>query len=419
MSLSSAINAAVSALNSQSSALAMVSNNLANSSTNGYKTTSASFSSLVSAANASAGAAGGVSVTGVANVSSQGLLTDSEVSTNIAIEGSGFFVVSDGTDDGGVYYTRNGEFSVDDEGYLTNGGYYLMGWPTDGDGNITGSQTENSLQTIDVDSVATTAEATSLVSMVANLPADAADNDTFTSSLGIYDSLGTAATVTVTWTKTAENAWTLSFSDPVSASGSSTTAIGDVTSGDITVEFNEDGTLKQTSSTTLTVEDWTTGAADSSISLDLGDADTATGLTQYAAGSDAQSVDLQATQDGVSKGSLSSISIADDGTVNGVYDNGVTRALYKIPVATFVNANGLTALSGGVYQASADSGLGTLHQSGSGGAGTIHGGELEQSATDTNTEFAKMMAAQQAYSSAAQIVTTAKSMFDALISAVR
>lgn len=114
MSLSSAINSAVSALNAQSSALAMVSNNLANTSTVGYKTTSASFSSVLAGSMAAgSGAAGGVTVASVANISGQGLLEDSSVSTNMAISGSGFFAVSASTDDNTASYTRNGEFSVD------------------------------------------------------------------------------------------------------------------------------------------------------------------------------------------------------------------------------------------------------------------------------------------------------------------
>ena len=421
MSLSGAINSAVSALSAQSTALALVSNNLANTSTTGYKTTSASFSSLLAGVGDAASASGGVLATASANVSEQGLLTSSTVSTNMAISGNGFFTVASSLDDaGGLLYTRNGEFTVDSDGYLVNNGYYLQGWATDADGNIVGSATSNNLTAIDTDSVATIASPTTTMSMVANLPADAAVGATFSSSVEVYDSLGTAATSTVTWTKTAENEWTASFSDPVLASDG-TTEIGTVSSDPITITFNDDGTLASTdpSPPTLTVTDWTTGAADSDVSIDMGSAGTATGLSQYSSGSETLTVDLVAPQDGVAMGSLTGIEIGDDGTVSGVYDNGLTRSLYKIPVATFTNDNGLMALSGGIYQATADSGGSTLRLSGTNGAGTIYGSQLELSTADTNTEFAKMMAAQQAYSGAAQIITTAKSMFDTLISAVR
>lgn len=422
MSLTAAINSAVSGLNAQSAALALVSNNLANTSTTGYKTTSASFSALLAGATGvgSVSSSGGVQATAVADISAQGLLTDSSVSTNMAISGDGFFAVSSSLDDGSDYYTRNGEFSVDSSGYLVNNGNYLLGWPTDADGNITGSATSNGLEPIDTDSVATIAAPTTTMSMVANLPADAEVGSTFTSSVELFDSLGTAATSTITWTKTAENEWTASFSDPTLASDSSST-IGTVTSGDITISFNDDGTFASTNPdpAELTIANWTTGAADSAVALDLGDAGSATGLSQYASGSDTLTVDLVTDQDGVAMGSLTGVSIGEDGTVSGIYDNGMTRAIYKIPVATFTNPDGLSAMSGGLYQATDDSGSATLRISGTNGAGTIYGGQLELSTADTNTEFSKMMAAQQAYSGAAQIITAANDMFDTLIQAVR
>lgn len=420
MSLSSAVNSAVTALNAQSSALAMVSNNLANSSTTGYKTTTASFASLVAGSGAATSAAGGVLATGVSNISGQGLLTTSSVTTNVAIDGNGFFAVSDGVDSSDLYYTRNGEFSVDNDGYLINNGYYLQGWKTDAEGNIEGGATAASLDVIDVNAISTIASATTTASMVANLPANAEDNATFSSSMEVYDSLGTAASVPITWTKTGENAWTATFSDPVLGSDSST-EIGTVSSSAITLNFNTDGTLASTnpSPPVVTITNWTTGASNSSISIDMGDAGTATGLSQYSSDSETLTVDLEVDQDGVSTGTLTGVSIGDDGTVNAVYDNGMTRSIYKIPVATFTNGNGLTAKSGGIYTSTEASGAGTLRLSGTNGAGTIYGSQIELSTTDTNTEFSKMMAAQQAYSGAAQIITAANDMFDSLISAIR
>jgi flagellar hook protein FlgE len=420
MSLSSAVNAAVTALNAQSSALAMVSNNLANASTTGYKTTTASFASLVAGSSAATSAAGGVLATGVSNITGQGLLTTSSVSTNVAIDGNGFFAVADGVDSTDMYYTRNGEFSVDSDGYLVNNGYYLQGWKTDADGNIEGGATASALETIDVDAISTIAAATTAVSMEANLPANAEATDSFQSSMELYDSLGTVASATITWTKTADNAWTATFSNPVLASDS-TTEIGTVTSSPITITFNSDGTLASTnpSPPAVTIGNWTTGASDSSISIDMGTVGTSTGLSQYSSDADTLTVDLETDQDGVTTGTLTSVSIGEDGTVNAIYDNGMTRSIYKIPVTTFGNGDGLNAKSGGIYAATEASGSGTLRLSGTNGAGTIYGSQIELSTTDTNTEFAKMMAAQQAYSGAAQIITAANDMFDSLMSAVR
>ena len=353
----------------------------------------------------------------MADISAQGLLTGSGTTTNVAIDGNGFFPVRDGLDGGDIYYTRNGEFSVDSDGYLNNGGFYLLGWRTDADGNVTSRM----LEPIDVNSIASTAAATTEAAIKANLPADAATNATFNTTIDLYDSLGAAHSMEITWTKTAENAWTASFADPTLAANSSSVS-GDVTSGPITITFNPDGTLASTnpSPPTITVSGWTTGAADSTIALDLGAAGTATGLSQYASGQDTPDVDLDScSQNGIAYGKLRSVAIDDTGAVIGSYSNGQQIALFKIPVATFNNPNGLSAIDGGVYAETSESGSTVLHESGEGGAGEIQGGALEASTTDTSEEFTSIIAAQQAYSAAAQIITTVDKMFETLIASVR
>ncbi len=418
MSLTGALSSAVSALHAQSTAIAMSADNLANSGTYGYKTTHASFESLVTGASSTYSySSGGVLARSMADISAQGLLTGSGTTTNVAIDGNGFFPVRDSLDGGDVYYTRNGEFSVDSDGYLTNGGFYLLGWRTDADGNVTSRM----IEPIDVNSIASTAAATTEVAIKANLPADAATNATFNTTIDLYDSLGAAHSMEITWTKTAENAWTANFADPTLATNSSSVS-GDVTSGPITITFNDDGTLASTNppSPTITVTGWTTGAGDSTIALDLGQAGTATGLSQYASGQDTPDVDLDSlSQNGIAYGKLRSVAIDDTGAVIGSYSNGQQIALFKIPVATFNNPNGLSAIDGGVYAETSESGSTVLHESGEGGAGEIQGGALEASTTDTSEEFTSIIAAQQAYSAAAQIITTVDKMFETLIASVR
>lgn len=420
MSLTGALNSAVSALSAQSAALAMVSQNLANSSTYGYKTTTASFESLIAGSSSSSYSAGGVAASGVSNIAAQGSLTASATATNMAIEGNGFFVVSSSANNGSVYYTRNGEFSIDKDGYLASNGYYLQGWPTDASGNVIGSTSSSALTTINTTAISSVAAATTSLSLQANLPADAAVGDSFQSDVEVYDSLGTTAKTTVTWTKTAENSWTAAFSDVTDSSGSATLATS-AASNTISISFNSDGTLASTtpSPPTLSFTGWTTGAADSTISLNMGTANSSSGLSQLSTGADTLSVSLKYDQDGMSYGALTGIEIGDDGTVYANYDNDQRRAIYKVAVATFSNANGLTSMSSGVYAANSVSGAGAMHIAGTAGAGTISGGMLETSTTDTSQEFSNMMAAQQAYSSAAQIMSTVSSMYDTLLSAVR
>lgn len=421
MSLSGALSSAISALSAQSANIAMISDNIANSSTVGYKTTSASFESLVSNSSGSKTySSGGVNTLSTSNISTQGLLTTTTSATDMGIQGNGFFPVTTALTGGSTEYTRNGSFSVDSSGYLTSsGGAYLLGWRTDADGNVVGNASSDNLVPIDTSIAATSGSATTTTKVEGNLPADAATDATFTNSISVYDSLGTAQTIQATWTKTGSNTWTGTFANPTSSSDS-TTATG-TTTGSVTVTFNGDGTLASTtpSPATISVAGWTTGATNSTITLDLGTVGGTDGLTQYSSTTTTPTADLTSESDGLAFGKLSSVAVGDDGNVNATYSNGKTIAIYKVPVATFTAQDQLQADSGGLYKATAASGSAVLQASGTNGAGTINGGTLEASTTDTNTEFSSMISAQQAYSAASQVITAVNKMFDTLISSMR
>lgn len=421
MSLTGALSSAISALSAQSQSLSMISDNIANTSTTGYKTTSAMFDDLVTASsNATSYASGGVTVSGRANITQQGLLAATSNTTDVAIQGSGFFVVTSATSGGTVSYSRNGAFTTDNAGYLENNGSYLEGWRTDSDGNVVGNESASNLEAIDTQVASTSGSATTKTTIAANLPSDAATGDTYTSSMTVYDSLGAANSMQVTWTKTATNTWSASFANPTSASDT-TTATG-TASGTIAITFNSDGSLASTSPSpaTVAVTGWTDGAADSTITMNLGTAGGTDGLTQYASGETTPTVNVTSiTSDGLSYGKLSSISIGKNGVVDATYSNGQTIAIYKIAVATFADPTGLSAASDGLYSATVTSGNAALQTSGENGAGTIYGSELESSTTDTSSQFSSMISAQQAYSAASQVISTVNKMYDTLISAMR
>jgi flagellar hook protein FlgE len=425
MSLSGALSSAISALKAQSTAIAVVSDNIANSGTYGYKTTSSLFESLVTGSSSSSYSSGGVTVYAQSNITEQGLLTSTSTATNVAIDGNGFFVVSGGADESSRYYSRNGAFELDSDGYLVCNGYYLQGWRTDADGNVTVSEDASSLESINTNIVSSTAEASTETAFDLNLPSDAATGDTFTTTMQVYDSLGASQSITVSWEKTGTNAWSASFSSATSSTDSATTTgtvtVPGTTTNTVTLSFNDDGSLASTSPSPATIGvAWTTGAADSTITLDLGTAGGTDGLTQYSSGLDTPAISLDSVEsDGLAYGTLSSIAVGDNGMVEATYSNGKTMAIYKIAVATFTNADGLSASSDGIYAETADSGSATLHESGEGAAGTIYGSELEGSTTDTSTEFSNMIQAQQAYSAAAQVVSTVSDMYDTLMSAMR
>jgi len=420
MSLTGALSSAISALNSQSQSLAMISDNISNADTTGYKTTSAMFEDLVTASSsATSYTSGGVTVSGRANITQQGLLSATTNATDVAIQGAGFFVTTDAISGGTTHYTRNGAFTTDNAGYLVNSANYLEGWRTAADGNIVGNASAASLTPINTQVASTSDSATTKTTIAANLPSDAAVNATFTSSMTVYDSLGTANSIQITWEKTAANTWTASFGNPTLASDSSTTT--GTTSGSATIKFNSDGSLASTSPSppTISVTGWTDGATNSTIALNLGTVGKTDGLTQYASGQTTPAVNLTGiNSDGLAYGKLSSISVGKNGVVNATYSNGQTIAIYKIAVATFNDPNGLTAGSNGMYSSTVESGNATLQTSGTNGAGTVYGSELESSTTDTSGQFSSMISAQQAYSAASQVITTVDKMFDTLISAV-
>jgi flagellar hook protein FlgE len=291
-------------------------------------------------------------------------------------------------------------------------------------------------------------------------------------SISVYDSLGVQQSFPVTWSAAGNNDWIMTVSNPTNAAGTTQTgqlydSAGDpVSSYSYQVSFNSDGTLNSIvglptytetdDSGTLTITPntnssgapatapvgtsgepvlsatWDDGAADSlagttgAINVDLGTAGAlgvgkTDGLSQFSTGETDPSIDVKSTvQNGVQYGQLTGVSIDNTtGNVIATYDNGQKVPIYKIPIATFPNENGLSAQSDGVYEQTAQSGTYTLNAAGSNGAGTITGQALEQSNVDTSTEFSNMISAQQAYSAASQVIGTDKEMFTSLIQVIQ
>ena len=425
MSLSSALSTAVSGLSAQSLALAAISENIANSSTTAYKTKEVDFQSLVTGAMGSARSTSSVLAKSSQALSVGGVISTTATSTNVAIDGSGFFVVSahPGDASSDLVYSRNGSFSTDADGYLVNSeGYYLQGLPTDADGTVLASNASDlsSLQAINFNSIGGTAKATQNVTMSANLPADATTGQAFTTSMEVIDSLGVSHTVGQTWTKTGDNTWSLALANPTLTSDSTTTS-GVVSPSTVAVTFNTDGSLASTnpSPVAIGITGFSTGAATSAMTLNLGAIGGTDGLTQFASTSSTLSITPTIEQDGANYGELSGVTIDANGLVTANFDNGVSLAIYQIPVATFSNPNGLTHVSGTVYDENTNAGQVHVNLPGDGSSGTLVASALEGSTTDIATEFNKMIIAQQAYSAASQVITTTKGMFDTLIQAVR
>ncbi|HPQ50584.1 MAG: flagellar hook protein FlgE [Micavibrio sp.] len=434
MSLNGALNASVSGLRAQSAAVAAVSENIANASTTAYKTREISFQSLVTGNQTGTGfSSGGVIFSAYQDLGQQGQIQAYDSSTFIAINGNGFFVVTDEVTNqpSGYTYTRNGSFSTDAAGFLVNSeGYYLLGQRTDDTGAVvSGSSNDlNSLEPIDVNQISGTAQSTTTIRFDMNLPADAPIASTFSNSIELFDALGVSHTVSITWLKNAANDWTATFSDPVLTSTGAVSGTMDTDTGTagaqttIGVTFNGDGSVASFTPAipAFDITGFTTGANNSSVSLDWGTVGQTNGLTQFSSNTTVPGLEIfLIDQDGVRFGQLSEITIDETGLVTAAFENGVRLPVYQIPIATFPNPGGLKHVEGTVYDENEAAGNYNLRLPGQGNAGNVIASALEQSTTDTSEEFNKMIVAQQAYSSAAQVVSTVDQMFQDLISAVR
>lgn len=427
MSLYSALYAGVSGLGAQASAMATVADNITNVNTIGYKGVSAQFQTLVTDGRVRSNySAGGVSATPKALISKQGLLQASSSLTDIGIDGSGFFFVRSGTGDE-VSFTRAGSFTPDSQGYLRNSaGYYLQGWPLDADGNYVDNGNLNTLQSIRPSALTGSAMPTSKIAMRANLQSTAtpitgayvpgsmasgALSPQFSRSVDVYDSQGTSHRLTFNFVKTAANEWVAEISGnpaEITSVGGAPVATGLLASG--TVKFNGDGSLDLAGSDPALFADldigWANGAGSTPIRLSLGSDDGLDGLTQSAG----ESALLSSTVDGGMLGTVASVEISDAGVVSAIFEDGTSRAIYQLPIATFQNPDGLTRIGGNAYIMSQDSGNFAINKPGALGAGTIAAGKLEASNVDLAQEFSNMILFQRAYSASSKIITTVDDM---------
>ena len=427
MSLYSALYAGVSGLGAQASAMATVADNITNVNTIGYKGVSAQFQTLVTDGRVRSNySAGGVSATPKALISKQGLLQASSSLTDIGIDGSGFFVVRSGTGDD-VSFTRAGSFTPDSQGYLRNSaGYYLQGWPLDADGNYVDNGNLNTLQSIRPNALTGSAMPTSKIALRANLQSTAtpitgayvpgsmasgALSPQFSRSVDVYDAQGTSHRLTFNFVKTAANEWVAEISGTpadIKTVGGAPVATGLLASGK--VKFNPDGSLDLAGSDPALFANldigWTNGAGSTPIRLSLGSDDGLDGLTQSAN----ESGLLSSSVDGGMLGTVASVEISDAGIVSAIFEDGTSRAIYQLPIATFQNPDGLTRIGGNAYMMSQDSGNFAINKPGALGAGTIAAGKLEASNVDLAQEFSNMILFQRAYSASSKIITTVDDM---------
>ena len=441
MSLYGALMIGVSGLNANSQALSIASSNIANVNTVGYKAANANFSTLLASAMGSGDVSNSaVTASASQNVTVQGTPVQASLPTDMAISGNGFFVVTKSPAAAGSansqFYTRAGDFSPDDNGNLVNSaGYYLMGWPLDSNGNVPSNRTD--MTAVNINSLSGKAEATTTMTIQANLQASTAAVSGYTAgdmeagtvtpsferTINVYDSQGGQQPLQISYVKTNANTWSYEVSYQGDAANIGGASNNPIATGDVT--FNSDGTLNTVTDTTggsstaspdgkvnITIPwDASSGLQSQAISLNLGTLGSSNGVTQF----DSDSAMPSSQVDGSLFGSLSGVSIDGDGFVTANFSNGLSQKIYKLPVATFANPNGLTAVNGNAYQSSNSSGTATINEATTGGAGAIQSQSLEGSTVDLATEFTNLITTQRAYQASTRIVTTASDMLDQLL----
>ena len=462
MSINSALLTGVSGLVANSSALAAISDNIANVNTVSYKRNEVSFANVVtSQAVKGRYSAGGVQGVTRQFVSQQGLVQASGSSTDLAISGDGFFVVSSKgaglTTADARSFTRSGSFTVDADGFLVNkSNFYLQGWPAKPDGSFDINPSDLSkMNSINVKNLGSAVAPTTDIGVSANLnkggvvsAGEAAYNNATAASMTDYatdpltgtkpdfvieanviDSTGGSRKVAIALLKDDSanpNSWHAEIYSIPTTDVTTGGRPGQLTRGD--VKFNQDGTIDLTTTTlfgaagaaaqlvldasgTAATPRWSNslGIAAQTLDFDLSK------VSQYTAPSTVNAI----SSNGAGVGNIVSIDVDDEGIVSAIYDNSQIRQIAKVGIATFPNADGLQAISGNAYRSSLPAGQLTVKEAGVGGAGRISPSSLEASTVDLSAEFTGLIQTQKAYSASSKIITNADQMLEELINIKR
>lgn len=408
----------LSGLDAASAALDVIGNNVANSTTVGFKSGNANFADLYAASLGFVGASQigiGVSVAAIQQQFTQGNLTTTNNPLDLAINGGGFFRMSD---NGATSYTRNGQFHIDKQGYIVNDqALRLSGYPVTASGQISAANpVELQINASQIPPRPTSDPLAGDLTAVINLdsrdtvPAVSPFNSTnpktynFSTALTVFDTLGVVhnlSTFYVLNTPTAPDGgeWTLHATldgaDPVPAA-----PVGNLV-------FDTSGTLSAGTLQTLPSWNLSTGATSpwSPGTMDF------SGTTQYGSESSVNSL----TQGGFASGSLVTVGVANDGIVQGRYSNGQTRAMGQVVLATFPDPNGLLNLGNNQWRSTAASGSELIGVPASGSRGVIQSSAVEDSNVDLTNELVAMITAQRNYQANAQTIKTQDQLMQTLV----
>jgi flagellar hook protein FlgE len=389
---------ALSGINAVNSQLDTISNNIANSGTYGYKASRVNFSSMYAGSQATGAEVG--SMTQSIDVGGSVLTTGRGL--DASIQGRGFFVSRDTS--GATSFSRVGIFSVDKDGYLSD----ATGGRVQGFAAVPGSTALGAMGDLQVPTGQIPAAASDTMKYVGNLSADwtvptaafdPADPQTFNGSMVTvaYDSLGVQHSVTQYFVKTASNQVTAHYAmdgAPIAA----TTVL----------DFGTNGQLTAPTAAVSLALGTPAGAAALTVSLDY------TGTTQFAG----EATTSANSANGYASGTLIGTQIDDSGAVMANYSNGQKQRVGTVALATFPDEGALVSVSGTRWTTSNASGTPLYFAPGSGMAGTLTSGAVEQSNVDITAELVSLMSAQRNYQANAKVISTESQMVQALMQAV-
>ena len=430
MSILSALNTGAGGLEANGVELSVIGDNIANSGTVGFKASRAIFQdtlaqTVIGANQAQIGL--GTRLQTVQRVVDQGTLATTGRPTDLALQGAGYFVVKgnyNGAD--GQFYTRAGQFTVDNDGYLSNlSGLKVQGYTADATGAL-----GTALGDLRIGNSTSSPLATTALTVRANLDAASPPVGAFniatpnttsnsTTSMVIYDSLGQSHQVDVYFRQdpATPGSWEWhALTDGAGQTGGTAGTDVEIASGTMTF-----GTLGQLATSTVTAQSFAPrNAAAQTLAFNFGSPTGAggtglDGITQFASPTGATFL----SQDGYPAGSLTSMTVDSQGQLVGAFSNGRSRIIGQVAVGNFTAEEGLSRKGGNLFAETQSSGAVVVGQPGSGGRASISSGVLEQSNVDMGQEFIRLIAAQRGFQANSKTITTADQLLAELMTLKR
>jgi flagellar hook protein FlgE len=393
----------LSGLNAAAKNLDVIGNNVANSNTAGFKQGVTAFADVFAASLGGGGGTQvgiGTQVTSVGQQFSQGNITVSSNPLDVAINGKGFFRVSD---NGVISYTRNGQFQVDKNGYIVGvSGQNLTGFQAVNGAIVPGVLVNLQLSSADVlpkpsanAAIGANLASTDPILPTAGFVSTSPASYNFSTASTAYDSLGQSHTMNFYFNKTAANTWDANvYIDGAAANGA----------GVSTLTFNSSGTFVSATNMVKTAV-FVNGAAPLSMTIDFSK------MTQFGSGFGVNSL----SQDGYASGQLSGYNISSDGIILGRYSNGQAQNLGQVALSNFTNPQGLTPLGDSMWSESSDSGIPLTGSPNTASLGTLQSSAIEDSNVDLTGELVDMITAQRVYQANAQTIKTQDALMQTLV----